>query len=630
VLAPRSGNIVGLTADQPIIHIYPQIGEYIASLTVVDDDGNTDTDTVRINAGTYPEAIAMAYPTVGTAPLTVRFAANGNSPNGTIEYFHWDFDGNGSTDWTTRISENKEYTFQQPGIYSATLTVTDNRGYIDVKEVTITVQASNDAPVVFVSPDPAEGNAPLDVTLTGLARDADGTIVNHEWDFEGDGTYDYTSTVSGITAHQYTDIGVYTATLRVTDNDGNQGTGTCRIEVKVTGAPTAKVEASVTHGAAALGVQFTGTGSQEETIVKYEWDFDGDGTYDVSSTDTGNAEYVYTLPGSFTAILRVTDAAGLTDTASVNILVTAGITASLGQDSFDPSVGETIDINSVLTASATVTIRVTDRTGKILRTLVKDVSREPGYYSDTWDGKDEGDQVLASGAYLYVIEYETGGQTYRYDLTNTISPDIAKITPTYPTTFNPLNAETNFFRYELDTKSEVTVYISPFRGGAMDRIKTLVLRQPQKAGNYVLTWDGTDDAGNLVASESYVLAVFRWYLPENAIIINNRPVISDPLVNPAYFNPDALPYSDENQTIMSYTLSKQADIALTIYDGLNYIVKQITKKDVPAGPGNIIQWDGKNTQGQNVTPGVYRTKLIATDANGNKSYDANALLIIFY
>ncbi len=630
VLAPRSGNLVSLTADQMVPYVYPQIGEYMASLTVTDNDGNTDTDTVIINAGTYPEAIAIAYPTSGTAPLTVRFAANGNSPSGTIEYFRWDFDGNGSTDWETRISENKEYTFNQPGIYPATLTVTDNRGFSDIKQVTITVQISDDAPVVSVLADPTEGNAPLDVTLTGLAKDSDGTIVNHEWDFDGDGTYDYTSTISGITSHQYTDTGVYTATLRVTDNDGNQGTGTSRIEVKAEGAPTAKAEASVTHGAAALGVQFTGTGSPGDTIVTYEWDFDGDGTYDVSSTDTGNAGYVYTLPGSFTAVLRVTNDAGLTDTASVNILVTAGITAYLGQESFDPSVGETIDINSVLTATATVTVLVTDRTGNTIKTLVKDASRAPGYYSDTWDGKNEAGQVLASGAYLYVIEYETGGQTYRYDLTNTISPDIAKITPTYPTTFNPLNAETNFFRYELETKSEVTVYISPFRGGAMDRIKTLVLRQPQKAGNYVLTWDGTDDSGNLVASESYVLAVFRWYLPENAIIINNRPMISDPLVNPAYFNPDALPYSDENQTIMSYTLSKQADVSLTIYDGLNYIVKQITTKDVSAGPGNIITWDGKNTQGKNVTPGVYRTKLIATDANGNKSYDANALLIIFY
>ncbi len=630
VLAPRSENLTTLTADQIVTHTYPQIGEYIASLTVTDNDGNMDTDTIAINAGTYPEAIAIAYPTSGTAPLKVRFAANGYSPTRTIEYFSWDFDGNGSTDWTTRISENKEYTYNQPGIYRASLTVTDNKGFTDVKQVTITVQASDDAPFVSASADPAEGNAPLDVMLTGLAKDSDGTIVKHEWDFDGNGIYDYTSTVSGITSHIYTELGVYNAKLRVTDNDGNQGTDTSRIEVKADNAPTAKAMASVTHGAAALEIQFTGSGSEGDTIVKYEWDFDGNGTFDISATDTGNISHTYTIPGSFNAVLRVTDALGLTDTASINILVSAGITASLSQDSFDPTADETIDINSVLTATAVVTVLVTDRTGNIIRKLVKDESRSPGYYSDTWDGKDESGQVLESGAYLYVIKYETGGQTYIYDLTNNISLDIAKITPIYPTTFNPLNADTNFFRYELDTKSEVTVYISPFRGGAMDRIKTLLLRQPQKAGSYVLTWDGTDDSGNLVAAESYVLAVFRWYLPENAIIINTRPIISDPLINPAYLNPDALPYSDENQAIMSYTLSKKADVSLTIYDSFNYIVKSIIRKDVLAGPGNLIKWDGKNTDGENVTPGIYRTKLIATDANGNKSHDANALLIIFY
>jgi PKD repeat protein len=621
---------ISLTTDQSVTHIFPEIGEYMVSLTVTDTDKKSDTDTVAINAGTYPEALAIAYPTTGTAPLTVRFAANGHSPTGTIEYFRWDFDGNGTTDWETRISENKEYTYNQPGIYHASLTVTDNRGLTDTKQVVITVLASSNAPEVVIEADPKEGKPSLEVNFIGLARDADGTITTFEWDFDGDGTFDETSTQSATASHTYTDIGIYTARLRVTDNDGNRGIGTTRIKVKPEGAPSATASASVTHGPAALTVTFSGSVSDLDTIVNYEWDFDGDGTFDFGPYESADTAHVYTRPGSYTAVLRVTNDKGLTDTASVDILVTAGITASLSRESFDPYAAETIAIQSVLTAPAKVTVLITDRTGNTIRTLVKNDDRTPGFYSDAWDGKNDSGQIMDSGAYLYVIHYETGGKTYVYDLTNDISAEIDKITPEYPTAFNPFNADTNFFRYTLDRKSEITVYISPFTGGANDRIKTMLLRHPQKAGSYVLVWDGTDDNGNLVPAMSYVLAVFKWHLPENAIIVDARPVISDPLIKPAYLNPDARPYDQENHAVMTYTLSKKADVVFSIYDSFNYIVRTITMKDVPAGAGNTVIWDGKNTDGQYVTPGTYRTKLIATDANGNKSFDANALLIVFY
>jgi PKD repeat protein len=492
------------------------------------------------------------------------------------------------------------------------------------------VLASSNAPEVVIEADPKEGKPSLEVNFIGLARDADGTITTFEWDFDGDGTFDETSTQSATASHTYTDIGIYTARLRVTDNDGNRGIGTTRIKVKPEGAPSATASASVTHGPAALTVTFSGSVSDLDTIVNYEWDFDGDGTFDFGPYESADTAHVYTRPGSYTAVLRVTNDKGLTDTASVDILVTAGITASLSRESFDPYAAETIAIQSVLTAPAKVTVLITDRTGNTIRTLVKNDDRTPGFYSDAWDGKNDSGQIMDSGAYLYVIHYETGGKTYVYDLTNDISAEIDKITPEYPTAFNPFNADTNFFRYTLDRKSEITVYISPFTGGANDRIKTMLLRHPQKAGSYVLVWDGTDDNGNLVPAMSYVLAVFKWHLPENAIIVDARPVISDPLIKPAYLNPDARPYDQENHAVMTYTLSKKADVVFSIYDSLNYIVRTITMKDVPAGAGNTVIWDGKNTDGQYVTPGTYRTKLIATDANGNKSFDANALLIVFY
>ena len=45
-------------------------------------------------------------------------------------------------------------------------------------------------------------------------------------------------------------------------------------------------------------------------IVSYEWDFDGDGTFD----DTGvMVNHTYQTPGTYNAKLRVTDSVGQTD-----------------------------------------------------------------------------------------------------------------------------------------------------------------------------------------------------------------------------------------------------------------------------------------------------------------------------
>jgi PKD repeat protein len=80
------------------------------------------------------------------------------------------------------------------------------------------------------------GYAPLTVFFGGGGTDGDGTIVKIEWDFDGDGTFDETSTVNSAdpslgTEHTYEEAGVYTATIRVTDDDGATATATEGIQV---------------------------------------------------------------------------------------------------------------------------------------------------------------------------------------------------------------------------------------------------------------------------------------------------------------------------------------------------------------------------------------------------------------
>lgn len=82
------------------------------------------------------------------------------------------------------------------------------------------------SPTAVASADPITGDSPLTVTLSAAgSSDPDGTIVRWQWDFENDGTYDWSSTTSGTITHEYP-AGEYTAKLLVTDDSGKSAIAT--------------------------------------------------------------------------------------------------------------------------------------------------------------------------------------------------------------------------------------------------------------------------------------------------------------------------------------------------------------------------------------------------------------------
>jgi glucose/arabinose dehydrogenase len=86
--------------------------------------------------------------------------------------------------------------------------------------------------------------------------------------------------------------------------------------------PVAKATASPTTGPAPLTVTFDGSGSSDpdpEDPITYAWDLDGDGSFDDSTK--AQDTYTYTETGSYTAMLKVTDSHGASDTDSVTISV---------------------------------------------------------------------------------------------------------------------------------------------------------------------------------------------------------------------------------------------------------------------------------------------------------------------
>jgi hypothetical protein len=89
------------------------------------------------------------------------------------------------------------------------------------------------------------------------------------------------------------------------------------------GVPVASIVPDITGGYAPLAVNFDASGSTDDgTIVRYEWDWQGDGIYDLDTGAVPTTSRIYEGVGSFNPTVRVTDNDALQATASVAITTT--------------------------------------------------------------------------------------------------------------------------------------------------------------------------------------------------------------------------------------------------------------------------------------------------------------------
>jgi PKD repeat protein len=256
----------------------------------------------------------------------IQFSSeNCSDPDGEIVSYAWDFKDYRHLGAETSDEANPKYTYQWPGEFKATLTITDDDGKsaIDILNVTVL----NRAPL-------ASAGAPETVKvcevvyLNGTAQDLDGYIIEYEWDFDGDGDYDWFASTTGMTTHFYDSPGNYKAILTVTDNLLEQTVVVKNITVIELHMEPPIADAGSDQVAPIGQVLLKGTGFDPDgNIELYEWDFDGDGIYDWSSSDGGIVNYGYTAEDIFIASLRVTDDSGLSATDIVTIEINNSILA---------------------------------------------------------------------------------------------------------------------------------------------------------------------------------------------------------------------------------------------------------------------------------------------------------------
>ncbi len=308
---------------------YSTSNNFRAALRVTDDEGLTTLAEKLVYVGGNPPPIAMAScaPTYGISPLNVTCSGSGSfDPDETnrIVTYSWDFGDNSPP--ATGVTVSHRYVSTAPSIvFVVTLTVTDDEGLTDSEIVRITV-GGNPPPVAIIEATPTWGDAPLTVSFDGRKSfdpDATNIILSYEWDFTDDGIFDFAGQIASF---RYDANGVYTARLRVTDDEGNQDEDTIQIYVGVNPPPVAVISVSPTTGFAPLTVTFDASRSYDPDdgttpgagITSYSWDLDNDGSF-----ETPGAVVTRTYDGGTHIVwLMLTDAAVEGNVTIENVVIT--------------------------------------------------------------------------------------------------------------------------------------------------------------------------------------------------------------------------------------------------------------------------------------------------------------------
>src|SRR5262249_49185592 len=193
------------------------------------------------------------------------------------------------------------------------------KGYIDEVRIyngalsAAQIQSDMNTPVSYAPPPTAsagvnqtanEGSA---VTFQGSAT---GSGLTYAWAFGDGGTTSGTLTPT----HTYADNGIYTATLTVTDSLGQTSTGSAVVTVNNV-APTATFSAS---GSATVNNpeaftftnQFDPSSVDTAAGITYSYDFNNDGTFEVSNSASASASFTFISAGTYTVGGRIADKDG--------------------------------------------------------------------------------------------------------------------------------------------------------------------------------------------------------------------------------------------------------------------------------------------------------------------------------
>ncbi|MHA1791270.1 MAG: DUF2341 domain-containing protein [Promethearchaeota archaeon] len=290
------------TRENPI-HQYASSAIFNVTLTITDLDGDSDSFTMSINVSLVnePHSNFTCNSTVILTGGWIQFNFTGDVGTPPSS-FQWDF-GDGSPNATV---QDPIHQYINSGIYTVTLTVTDNNGKSDTWQRPSFIQVVDLLPESNFTANASSIKIGewVQFIFTGIEGDHPTTF---QWYF-GDGT-----PMSGDRnpVHQYLTGGTFSVMLILIDGNGNSSSmlKTNYIEV-IDEIPVANFTADNVVVQVNQAIQFSFTGFEGDAPATFQWNF-GDGT----ANDTRrNPIHEYTSEGYYNVTLTVEDKNGDSNT----------------------------------------------------------------------------------------------------------------------------------------------------------------------------------------------------------------------------------------------------------------------------------------------------------------------------
>ncbi|RPJ81957.1 MAG: PKD domain-containing protein, partial [Acidobacteria bacterium] len=217
----------GTASGRTATHRFQHAGQFVVTLTVVDDRGLADSETknVSVSASALPTASFVFSPRQPSVNQEILFnAAESKAATGRfIAGYDWNF-GSGSP--RSGMTVTKAY--EVAGTYTVTLTVTDDVGQKATTSNTVSVSTTGaGVPVASFTYSPTSPTTATEITFDASESTSPAGITVYEWQW-GDGTH---GSERQPARHRYEKPGAYVVRLTVPDAAGPTATVTRTLAV---------------------------------------------------------------------------------------------------------------------------------------------------------------------------------------------------------------------------------------------------------------------------------------------------------------------------------------------------------------------------------------------------------------
>ena len=266
-----------------------------------------------MNVGDLPPVAVAGGPYSGLEGGTIQVDGSASTDEGpgpgVIEYA-WDWNNDGIFDDIISDSPMAEHTYTDDYQGQIVLRVKDSGGQLGYD--TASVDIANVPPSVDAGNDTScnEGDR---LFFRADVTDPGSDDITYLWNFEPGSTGG-----DALVNHIFRDDGIYNVVVSVTDDDG--GTDADSLIVTVSNvSPIADAGGPYRSPVAEL-ITFSGSAFDpgEDDILTFQWDLDGDGTFEISNQETSRS---YPDTGTYMIWLRVIDNDGGVDVDTALVLI---------------------------------------------------------------------------------------------------------------------------------------------------------------------------------------------------------------------------------------------------------------------------------------------------------------------